>query len=855
MDGIVSELRVMGRPAWVNAAWMRGRSQLRHRWRSWLVLALLVGAASGLLIGAAAGARRTASVYDRLVEQSGAFDLGIVARPLDSELADCDEPPSPDAAIACRKEASSAVRKALRSPLVADGTIISSALVPVFTADGRSLQPKEAGDDPCFTGSGEVDIDNFEVGGAVNRPIYISGRAPRARAEVAISKRIAERLDIGLGDELRIVPVHACDGPPQEEWPAPIEVRVVGTQLSPLQVEPESGYFLQSVAVTSPLFAELETEGLGSPFGVLRLEPGVSRRQLVAAAKDQGTAVEIAMVGDEFAADVENSLGPDAQTLWLLVALGAAATAIVLGQAIGRQVQSESADLGALRAMGFTNRDLAAVGAVQGAVIGATSAAVVVAIALAVSPLTPIGRARTIEPDPGFRFDPVVVLGGAALIAVICFVAVIAASWFVARRSSSPRQVRSKPSVVGTLGTRVRLRPPPAYGVRIALEPGRGANTAPVRSGFVGMIAALAVLIGSLTFIAGLDHLVSTPRLVGLNWDGTYFLEDFERPNPDQRLRPQVESALERAGSIDGVTSVGSATFFPLDVRMDAVADVFFMSFGTGPNAIEPTVTGGRPPQGPDEVLVTQHVLDEGGFAIGDTITLHGATRPEDGSRPEKTRSRVEIVGTGVLPIGDGRVDLGAAVTLDGLRRLDPDARAQVALIDFGSDADPRRIDNAMRKLGFRGGLSSREVDLLELVDLDVRPAESTPRLLAALMAILAAGIVLHVVVTVGRARRREIAVLRALGFTPRQVRVSAAWQATTFAVISAAAATVIGIVGGRAVWEAYATRLEIVPEPALAWAGMGIVVVATIVLCNLVALLVGWHAARTHPAGDLRTE
>jgi hypothetical protein len=86
-------------------------------------------------------------------------------------------------------------------------------------------------------------------------------------------------------------------------------------------------------------------------------------------------------------------------------------------------------------------------------------------------------------------------------------------------------------------------------------------------------------------------------------------------------------------------------------------------------------------------------------------------------------------------------------------------------------------------------------------------------------------------------------------------VRVSAGWQATTFAVISAAAATVIGIVGGRAVWQAYATRLDIVAEPALSWAGMGIVVVATIVLCDLVALLVGRHAARTHPAADLRTE
>src|SRR5882672_5052252 len=43
----------------MSAAWMWGRSQLRARWRSWVVLGLLAGATFGLAASGWAGARRT----------------------------------------------------------------------------------------------------------------------------------------------------------------------------------------------------------------------------------------------------------------------------------------------------------------------------------------------------------------------------------------------------------------------------------------------------------------------------------------------------------------------------------------------------------------------------------------------------------------------------------------------------------------------------------------------------------------------------------------------------------------------------------------------------------------------------
>ena len=59
----------------MNAGWMFLRTELRKRWRSWLALALIVGAFAGAVEAAAAGARRTDAAYPALLTWSGAPDL------------------------------------------------------------------------------------------------------------------------------------------------------------------------------------------------------------------------------------------------------------------------------------------------------------------------------------------------------------------------------------------------------------------------------------------------------------------------------------------------------------------------------------------------------------------------------------------------------------------------------------------------------------------------------------------------------------------------------------------------------------------------------------------------------------
>lgn len=70
----------------MTAAWVLLRALLRQRWRSWLALALLVGAFAGAVGAASAGARRTDSAYPSLLAWSRAPDILIFTDPYFSSV-------------------------------------------------------------------------------------------------------------------------------------------------------------------------------------------------------------------------------------------------------------------------------------------------------------------------------------------------------------------------------------------------------------------------------------------------------------------------------------------------------------------------------------------------------------------------------------------------------------------------------------------------------------------------------------------------------------------------------------------------------------------------------------------------
>jgi putative ABC transport system permease protein len=127
--------------------------------------------------------------------------------------------------------------------------------------------------------------------------------------------------------------------------------------------------------------------------------------------------------------------------------------------------------------------------------------------------------------------------------------------------------------------------------------------------------------------------------------------------------------------------------------------------------------------------------------------------------------------------------------------------------------------------------------------------------LIIAVFAAAAAAALGHALVTSVRRRRRELAILKTLGFTRAQVVAAVAWQATTVAAIGLLIGLPLGLGIGRFAWNVFADDLGVVPAAVTPIGLTALVVPATIVLANLIATLPAQAAARTRPALVLRAE
>ena len=137
----------------------------------------------------------------------------------------------------------------------------------------------------------------------------------------------------------------------------------------------------------------------------------------------------------------------------------------------------------------------------------------------------------------------------------------------------------------------------------------------------------------------------------------------------------------------------------------------------------------------------------------------------------------------------------------------------------------------------------------------DSRSISTTPALLAGVLAVGAIAALGLTLVASVRQRRRQFAVLKALGFTQGQLAASVAWQSSVAAVVGVVLGVPIGIALGRWLWTLFAQGIAAVPHPTVPVASVAIVAVGAVVFANLVALVPGRLAARTRTTVLLRSE
>ena len=304
---------------------------------------------------------------------------------------------------------------------------------------------------------------------------------------------------------------------------------------------------------------------------------------------------------------------------WLFAALAAFAALAVVGQAVARSMRPLREDRDKLSAVGFTRGQLLACAAVQGLVTAVVGVAIAIVIAVFASQFMPIGPLRSIDPERGIRFDVVVL--GAGIAVIVGFTVLVAAASLRTRRRTTDRTA----SVVSDRLARWRVPVTIASGVRFAFDRGRD-GAVPLRSTLVGVTIALAALVMTLVYGAGLNQFTASPARYGWPWNYQVTVQD---GNPD--------TVAHQLAAIPGVADFAAGRYSQFEVGNQSVAAVGLdhdRSFPFLP------LLAGRAPVADDEIVL-------GAKTMAALHTRIGATVPV--VAPSATKS-FRVVGEAVFP-------------------------------------------------------------------------------------------------------------------------------------------------------------------------------------------------------------
>jgi len=548
---------------------------------------------------------------------------------------------------------------------------------------------------------------------------------------------------------------------------------------------------------------------------------------------------------------VSQSIQPQATGWWFFVLFAVLAGLALIGQAISRQSLVERESYPTLSALGLRPRQLWGLGLLRAGVIGVAGACMGVAIAYAFSDLTPLGEARAASPSLGFVFSGAL-FGVGALVVVATVVALaIVPSWRAAqnRRGPSAHELPAgHTNAAVTIVSRAGAPASAVVGVRNAFDRGRGRTSVPVATALVGATVAVAALVATSVFGASLTHLVKTPPLYGQD----------TQLELNSLTTPQVNAIVASIKDNPDVTKITWAFAGKyLDVGPVSVQGAFSV-VAKGPMAL--SFVNGHPPHGNSQIVLGSTTMAQAKLHVGSDVRVGLINK-----KSHEFYHVFRVVGTMVSPPdSSGGLGVGAVIPLHAALSLacttspskaacEQKLIAQISgwgmLVGVAPGASGRaELHYLQRRYSQEVSELSAPVNLINFGQ-----AVDFPLLLGVTLALFGAATLAHLLFVSVARRRRQVALLKVLGFVRRQVLAATCWQALTVVVVGLVIGVPVGILAGRDIWLLFATHLGAVPV-AIIPVGLICVVCAVIIVGGLaLAVAPAAFAVRVRPAEALR--
>ncbi len=847
---------------------MVARADARSRWRAFVLLALVTIVGLGAGLAAINSAGRTQDAYDRFVERNAVAD--VVVNP---GLSTTDI----DAAIRSLPH----VNKVTSSAFLFGGIKRPG---PVTLAQLNASIPTE------MHGSSDGRF------ASVDRPAVVAGRLPTGTKEIALTvdyRPAAEKelgRHVGLGET---VPVEFFKSPVVEDAADP---EVADRPIKPIGIEQlrvvgfvnladevlADGLFPRLRVIVSPdvtkrydclpaitptmdeatLFAAMLPDDCALQYRYYAIDVDETANVAAVTAELGRRATKLNRTLPRFLRDndfnyflipttsadeqrrIDDAIRPTVVALALFGALAAIATlAVVMLVAIRLIRRSERID-DTIRSLGAGRRDRALAIGLPLYATGAFGAFGALMVAWLVSPRSVVGEVRRIDPRPAFGFDTFVV--SAAFVAFVAlFVLTVVAATFAATHRS-PRHRRTRTSS----GLPVPTAVSPAFSEGIRAATGAGDNT-PSRLLVAACAIAVTVGVTAAVFGANLARLVDEPDRYGWPWEFAA-LAGF---GYGEAAVTTIESDLEshpdvRQWSYAALASDGS-------IRGETVPTILSEA---GPRAIRPWVRSGRLPMTAGEMALGAGTAHDLGIELGDTLTTENMFGSYEG----------KVVGIVVLPaIGPFLSDrsgpgIGAYV-LAPAGSLYKGSNPIGHLVSFvgvdlveGSNPDSLLPTTDPRLKRWDESGSPPFVFTKAVQPPSIHNVASTRNSPLLLTIVLAFALFLALGLSIGLSvseRRRDFAMLRALGFTRRQVRTSVRVQAVTMTLVGLIVGIPLGIAAGRQSWKAFANQLGVANDATVPALALVLIAVVALIAAMISAAIPAARAARIHPAVELHSQ